>query len=262
MLLGVAEAATGNVARARELGADSKAVMEELSPGWMVAGAELYAGLALLTGGEAAAAEAELRHAADLLAEHGERAVASTTVALRARALLELGRLEEAERDARVALEWAAADDVFSQAYARGTLARLLAARGEAAEAVDHAREAVALSEASDFLTQRGDALFDLAVALEAAGDEDAANAAAVDALGFYRAKGNVVAAARVEVRLTAAPSSPIMEAHPAEVETMSEHDPKRPAPDSPDEEEGSPAKDILWSETEQDGDDDSSSDE
>jgi class 3 adenylate cyclase/tetratricopeptide (TPR) repeat protein len=259
MLIGVVEAAAGNRDRSRALGADSKAVMEEVAPGWMVAGAELYAGLAMLTGGDAEGAEAELRHAADLMTAHGERAVASTTVALRARALLELGRAEEAEHDARLALEWADPGDVVSQAYARGTLARLLAARGESTEAVENARQAVALSAASDFLTQRGDALFDLAIALEADGDARAARDALDEALGFYRAKGNVVA----EARLTSAAASLIMAAHPVEGDSMSEHDPDRPAPDSPEDHPGDtdilhPEEDILFPEKEADSDDDS----
>jgi hypothetical protein len=49
----------------------------------------------------------------------------------------------------------------------------------------------VELSSASDFLNQRGDALFDLALVLEAAGDADAARQAATAAGEFYRAKGN-----------------------------------------------------------------------
>ena len=254
MLLGVIEATAGNRERARELGTASKAVMEEVAPGWMVAGAQMYAGLALLTSGEPYAAETELRQAVDLMARHGERAVASTAVALRARALLELGRADEAERDARVALEWADPGDVVSQAYARGTLARLLAARGESAEAVRNARQAVALSAASDFLTQRGDALFDLGITLDAKGDAPAAREAMLEALNFYRAKGNVVA----EARLTSGWMSPIIGAHPVEGDTMSEHDPDRPAPDSPAEDEQAPGADFLFPETEKAEKDDS----
>jgi class 3 adenylate cyclase len=212
MLLGVTEATLGNRGRARALGAESRAVMEEVAPGWMVAGAALYAGLASLTSGEAEHAEAELRDAGALLAQHGERAVASTVAALRARALIDLDRLAEAESESRLALEWADAGDVFSQAYARGALARVLAARGAVAEGVENARRAVELSAASDFLNQRGDALFDLALVLDIAGDRAAARSAATDAAGFYRAKGNVV-------QLTRLAASPIMAAHPVKGE-------------------------------------------
>jgi tetratricopeptide (TPR) repeat protein len=243
MLLGVTEATLGNRERARALGAESRAVMEEVAPGWMVAGADLYAGLASLTAGEPEVAEAELRDAGELLTQHGERAVASTVAALRARALVELDRHDEAEREARLALEWADASDVVSQAYARGALARLLAARGSVDESTENARQAVQLSAASDFLNQRGDALFDLALVLEAAGDRAGARSAAADAIGFYREKGNVV-------QLTRLAASPIMAAHPAKGDTMSENEPDRPAPDDPATGEPGEA-DILFPEKE-----------
>jgi class 3 adenylate cyclase/tetratricopeptide (TPR) repeat protein len=260
MLLGVTEATLGNRDRARALGAESRAVMEEVAPGWMVAGAELYAGLASLTVGDPEHAEAQLRDAGELLAHHGERAVASTVAALRARALLELGRHDEAEREARLALAWADAGDVVSQAYARGALGRLLAARGALDEGAENARQAVQLSAASDFLNQRGDALFDLALVLEAAGEHAAARTAATDAMGFYREKGNVV-------QLTRLAASPIMTAHPVKGDTMSENEPDRPAPDDPAT--GQPGEaDILFPETEDPADilhpeqDDSDSDD
>jgi tetratricopeptide (TPR) repeat protein len=243
MLLGVTEATLGNRERARALGAESRAVMEEVAPGWMVAGAELYAGLASLTAGEPEHAEAELRDAGELLAEHGERAVASTVAALRARALIELERPDEAEREARLALEWADPGDVVSQAYARGALARLLAARGALDEGAEHARQAVQLSAASDFLNQRGDALFDLALVLEAAGDHASARSAATEAMGFYREKGNVV-------QLTRLAASPIMAAHPVKGDTMSENEPDRPAPEDPGSEDP-PETDMLFPEKE-----------
>jgi tetratricopeptide (TPR) repeat protein len=227
MLLGVIEATRGNRDQARRLGAESRAVMEEVAPGWNVAGAELYAGLASLTLGEAEQAEAELCEAAELLAQHGERGVASTVAALRARALLELDRHAEAEQQAQLALEWSDAGDVVSQAYARGALARVLASRGAMDDAATNAREAVELSSASDFLNQRGDALFDLALVLEAAGDTDAARQAATAAGEFYRAKGNVISAARVEAQLTKLGRSPIMVTHPVKGATMSEQEPE-----------------------------------
>jgi class 3 adenylate cyclase len=254
MLLGVMEATRGNRDQARKLGAESRRVMEEVSPGWMVAGAELYAGLASLTLGEAEQAETELCEAAELLAQHGERGVASTVAALRSRALLELDRHTEAEQQARLALEWSDPGDVVSQAYARGALARLLAARGAMGEAAAEARKAVDLSAASDFLNQHGDALLDLALVLEAAGDADAASSAAAAARDFYRAKGNAVAAALAEAQLTKLGRSPIMVAHPVKGDAMSENDPDRPAPDAPDE-EAAPGADFLWPEKEEESD-------
>ena len=55
----------------------------------------------------------------------------------------------------------------------------------------------MALSKASDDLSQRGDALVNLAFVLERAGRADEAADALCDALALYQRKGNVVAAAR-----------------------------------------------------------------
>jgi len=197
MLLGVAEAYVGNRDRSCELAAESVAVLEEIAPGWMVAGAKMYAGLASLTAGEPERAEADLFEAREVLAEHGELGVASTVLALRSRALLEVGDVEEAEREARLALAWTDPADVVSLAYAHGALARVLAGRGAFADARLAARRAVELSSASDFLNQRADAQLDLALVLQAAGDAVTAEAAAHEALDFYRAKGNVVGVER-----------------------------------------------------------------
>jgi tetratricopeptide (TPR) repeat protein len=171
--------------------------MEELALGPMVAVAAQYAGLASLVAGDPEHAERELRTAGELLEELGERTVASTVAALRARALVELERYEEAERAALLGLGWADAGDVVSHAYARGALARALAARGQMSEALANARQAVELSSAHDALNQRGDALLDLALVLGAAADEQGASQAAAHALEVYRAKGNVVSAER-----------------------------------------------------------------
>ena len=246
MLLGVAEASVGNRDRSRALADESVAVLGEIAPGWMVAGAKLYAGLASLTAGEPERAEAELLEAREVLAEHGELGVASTVIALRSRALLELGRLTEAESEAELALKWADPADVVSLAYAHGALARVLASRGVPEEALGNARRAVELSAASDFLNQRGDAHLDLALVLTAAGDTVEAGEAAREALAFYRAKGNVVAVARPLI--DAGDGCIDHDRSPSKGEHMSEYEADRPAPEDP-EEEASPPKDFLFGE-------------
>ena len=200
MMLAVLEAAQGRDERSRELSASSSAVLEELAPGPPVGRARLYAGFAAIISGDAERAERELRGARELLERFGERGVASSVVALLARALLELGREEEAEPLARLALEWADERDVASQAYARGALARAVAARGAVDDARSEAVEAVRISAESDFLNQRGDALLDLALVLRTCGDAVGSREAAREALAFYSAKGNVVSAERAAV--------------------------------------------------------------
>ena len=138
-----------------------------------------------------------------MLEERGERGIASTVAALRAHALVELGRVEETERLAEIALQWADEDDVVSHAYARGALARCQAADGRARQALESAHNAVKLLSTGDFLNAHGDALFDRAIVLTAVGDREGARGApAAEALALYRAKGNVATAKRVALLL------------------------------------------------------------
>jgi len=237
-LLAVLEASLGNSARARALGEESKAVMEELALP-RVAGVQQFAGLASLIAGDPEHAEHELRSAEVLLEELGERFAASTIAALHARALVELERHEEAERVAALGIGWAVTGDIASQAYARGALARSLAARGRIHEALENAHEAVRLSSGSDFLNLRGDVLLDLALVLDAAADRQAARRAAAEALTFYRAKGNVVSAERV-ARLLAVDSDCAAADDTratSKGDNMLENEPDRPAPEPPPEE-------------------------
>jgi hypothetical protein len=75
--------------------------------------------------------------------------------------------------------------------------AKLLARRGEVAEAEALARDAVALADETDFTVLRADAFMDLAEVLRTTG-RDIESAPLVDqALGLYEQKGNVVAAGR-----------------------------------------------------------------
>ncbi len=196
MMLAVPEAELGNASRARALGEKGKAEMEELAPGAVLAFGH-YTGLASLIAGDPAHAERELRSVGERLEERGERGIASTVAALRARALVELERYGEAENAAALGLALADADDVLSHAYARGALARSLAARGLVNEALENAHQAVELSSGTDFLNGRGDALLDLALVLDAAGDREGGRRAAATAHAFYRAKGNVVSGER-----------------------------------------------------------------
>jgi len=174
-------------------------VLRDLALDFWVAGSGQLVGIASLIAGDLEHAEDELRAAGELLEKLGERDVASSVAALRARALVELGRPVEGERFALTALNWAADNDVFSHAYAASALARSMAARGLSVEAVASARHAVELSTGSDLLNMRADALLDLALVLDETADRAGARETADAALALYRAKGNVVSAERAE---------------------------------------------------------------
>jgi class 3 adenylate cyclase/tetratricopeptide (TPR) repeat protein len=201
IMLAVLEASRGNSDRARSLGEEGKAVMRELAPD-AILGFAHYVGFASLIAGDPAHAERELASTADRLEVLGERAIASTVVALRARALVELERYDEAEASARLGLVWGDSDDVTTQSYGRGALARSLAARGLMDEALANAQEAAELWGDSDFLNGRADALLDLSLVLGLAGRREHAVRAAGDALALYRAKGNVISGERAAALL------------------------------------------------------------
>jgi len=191
------EAMRGHAERARYMTHDSIAVLEETASPLLVAGAEQYAGLAELVLGDAVRAERHLRRSLDLLEQLGDRSVGSSSAALLARAVVDLGRLDESERLSSLALEWSGRDDVVTQAYARSARALVLLARAGADDARREAQLAVELSSGSDFSNQRGDALVDLAVVLQASGDQPGARQAAGDAHACFAAKGNVAASER-----------------------------------------------------------------
>jgi tetratricopeptide (TPR) repeat protein len=128
----------------------------------------------------------------------------SATAALLAQALLAQGRDEEAERFAELSEELAPADELIAQVMWRGVRARTLAGRGRMEEAERLAREGVALAERSDFVSDRGDAMFNLAVVFRQAGRLEDARAAFTEGLGLYERKGNVVAAGRARSELAA----------------------------------------------------------
>ena len=106
------------------------------------------------------------------------------------RPLAELGR------------ELGAEHDLITQMLWRQVKARVLAQRGDHAEAQRLAREAVALSEPTDALNSQGDAFCDLAQVLAAAGRIEEATEALEQALERYERKKNLAMVAQVRPRL------------------------------------------------------------
>ncbi len=84
----------------------------------------------------------------------------------------------------------------------RQVKAKVLARRGEHAEAERLAREAVAIGDGTDRLDPQGDAYADRAEVLLLAGKAEEAAAALAQALARYERKGNLVSAGRARARL------------------------------------------------------------
>jgi len=91
-----------------------------------------------------------------------------------------------------------APDDVITQLLVWQVRAKILARRGALDEAERLARGAVALSEPTDSLEVKANALCDLATVLATAGKRDEALGALARAEGFYSEKGHTAGGARV----------------------------------------------------------------
>jgi class 3 adenylate cyclase/tetratricopeptide (TPR) repeat protein len=148
----------------------------------------------LALAGEWAAAEREVREGSETLARMGDRASRSTAVAYLGVACFEQGKIDEAERWAKLSAELGASDDTMNEATWRSLHARVLAARGERGEAVALARTAVELADRTDYIDLQGDARRDLADVL---GGGPEAVRALDEAIARYERKGNRVSAER-----------------------------------------------------------------
>ena len=155
----------------------------------------------LLAGDPTAAVEQGERGCA-ILEELGERGLLSTALAKLGQAYYALDRPDDAEASARRASEIGATDDATTQILARQVRAKVLAIRGEHAEAERLAREAVAIADRTDLLNFQGDAFADLAETLMLAGRRGEAVEMLEQALERYERKGNAVMAGRIREQL------------------------------------------------------------
>jgi class 3 adenylate cyclase/DNA-binding winged helix-turn-helix (wHTH) protein len=201
--LAALHAMEGRFDHARELIDSSSAVFEDLGLTLTTVAGHDRALVELLAG-DPVAAEQSLRAGFSTLEQMGESNLLATSAAYLAQALLAQRRDEEAERFARLSDELATADDLLTQVLWRGVLARTLVGRDSLEEAEEIARDAVALSERTDFITHKGDALVDLAIVMSQAGHPEQARVALADGLRLYRQKGNSAAAGKARAELAA----------------------------------------------------------
>src|SRR5262245_14836795 len=199
---GVLEALRGRTEAARRMLASSRRMVEELGITQRLLEADVFAGLVELLEGDAAAAERALRAAYDGLREHGLGIDAAQAAALLGRALLALGRADEAEALSHES-ESLAGDDLKAAIAWRGVRAEALARRGDHASAVAFARMAVDLAAATDALLDHADARLALAAALRAADQSSEAAAEEARAIELWDAKGATVLAARARLATT-----------------------------------------------------------
>jgi class 3 adenylate cyclase/tetratricopeptide (TPR) repeat protein len=157
-----------------------------------------------LLGGDAAAAERELREGDAILTSLGDRGFRASVSALLAAALLEQGRDEDAQRAAAHAVGTAQPGDVDVIARARTVEALVGSREGRHDAAREAAVTAVAAAETSDYLELQGYALLGAARVYAAAGDDARAIDAAASALQRYEQKGHIFGAAEARRVLAA----------------------------------------------------------
>jgi predicted ATPase/class 3 adenylate cyclase len=184
----------GRFELAREFLAAGNAIFEELGQTRNSSVSDID-GIVEILAGDLAAAETRLRAGYGALEEMEDRAFLPTTAAHLAQAIYGQGRDEEARRFTEISEQLAARDDLLTQVVWRSARARIVAGEGRLDEADELALEAVRISESTDFLNTRADALLDLAQIRRQAGRLEEASAAAAQGLALYEQKGNSVAA-------------------------------------------------------------------
>jgi class 3 adenylate cyclase/tetratricopeptide (TPR) repeat protein len=198
-ILSQLEGMRGHFDRARELCRLSREQSRERGQLLMAAEVAMQEAEIELYAGDAQRASEVALAGVDELGRLGEKGWLSTVAGHGAEALYRLGRDAEAWRLTETADETGASDDVITQMLVRQVRAKILARRGEHAEAERLAREAVAWAEPTDALDHKAAAHRDLAIVLATAGRQDEALDALATAQKLYEQKGHIVGVARTE---------------------------------------------------------------
>ena len=194
-------AMVGRFELARRLLAEANRIFEELGQTRYSSAWDLD-GIVELLAGNLDAAEGRLRAGYLALEKMGDRAFRPTAAAYLAEALYLQGRDEDAGPLTEISEQLAAREDLLTQVVWRRVRAKVMARQGRVDDAEDLAREAVSISESTDFLNTHADALVDLADVHRRAGRLDEARTAAARGLALYEEKGNQVAAERTRADL------------------------------------------------------------
>ena len=180
----------GRFAEARELNAKARARFEDLGNHHQLMSLRANEGEVEYHVGNPDEGARLIREAYDGLTATGDRAFASTIAVTLGEVLFDLKRDDEAWEFGRVGRETSSSDDVMSQAAGRAVQARVLSRRGDHQAAEQLAREAVAILGQTDYLDIHAQALVHLAHVLHEAGNSDDALDSAREALALYERKG------------------------------------------------------------------------
>ncbi|HEX9410184.1 MAG TPA: adenylate/guanylate cyclase domain-containing protein [Actinomycetota bacterium] len=192
----------GRFDEGRRLLAECRATFEELGVRFAVLNQSFFTGTLELLAGDSAAAEAALRESCEALQAMGDRSSLCSLAAFLAEALYLQGNDEEAWHFTRVADQAAGEEDLEAQWGWRSVRAKILARRGQWAEAEALVQEAVRFIERTGEIDHKGDAHRDLAEVLRLAGKDSEAADALKRAIEWYEAKGNVVSVSKARAQL------------------------------------------------------------
>jgi tetratricopeptide (TPR) repeat protein len=187
----------GRIPMARRLLAEREAIIEDLGLPFFVAATSWSRGYVEFLAGDPAARERLLREGYEQLSAMGERSQLSRHAADLADALVDLGRLDEAEAMCAVAEEAGAADEVLTQVVVRLVRGRLAAARSTMDEALTLAASALALADQGEFYGLRTRSRLLFAQLLLDVGRTEETRARAQEVIDLAQVRGDVIFEAR-----------------------------------------------------------------
>jgi class 3 adenylate cyclase/tetratricopeptide (TPR) repeat protein len=192
----------GRFEEARSILAESRAKQAERGGGILLANLTAFESVWVeLWAGDPVAAAEFGAEGFRLHEELGDETFLANAAGYLAQALYALGRIDDADAWSRRASELGGTE-VWAQIIWSQVRAKVLARRGEHAEAERLAREAVSIADDTDQLDVCGDAYADLAEVLALGGKPTEAAQALEQALDRYERKGNLVSAQRTRDRL------------------------------------------------------------
>jgi class 3 adenylate cyclase/tetratricopeptide (TPR) repeat protein len=187
----------GRTAEARRLLAEIVVITEDSGLPFLGAAISWERSYLEFLAGDSAARERLLREGYEQLSAMGERSQLSTTAADLADALVDLGRLDEAEAMCAIAEEAGAEDNMVTQVGVRLVRGRLAAARRTMDEALTFAAGALALADQGEFYELRTTSRLVFAQLLLDAGRTGDARARAQEVVDLAQVRGDVIFEAR-----------------------------------------------------------------
>jgi tetratricopeptide (TPR) repeat protein len=193
----------GHFGRARTLLTKGNELLGELGLG-LSATTSLTPGIVEMLAGDVDAAERSFRASFEALGRAGERNIRATAAAYLARALYQQGRYDEAYEVTRVSEDLAPEDDFATMLEWASTRAKVLARRGEWADAERLSQRAVSLAAGTDEIEAHATTLLDRAEVLAITGSTEKSRPHIEKALELYARKGDVASAERARALLQA----------------------------------------------------------